>query len=181
MYIIITAKGIYKMINISIAQIIKAHSIDKRGMYKRITKLTEEHGELYEAFMSNERLNVLEEGVDNLVVLVSLSYEIDNRCLDISQLKTNQSFVQKVNHNIEPFFLIAEYSINIGKMSDTLQKYDNIISSQYKGKSTLDNALDSIYLAIDSLMKFLLIFEPTEKELNALIIKKMTKWIEKVS
>lgn len=69
------------LLNIQINKIVEAMNIDKRGVFKRLTKLLEEQGELYEAYLSNNIPETVEEGMDNLIVLISLAYEVDKDSL----------------------------------------------------------------------------------------------------
>lgn len=175
-----------KSIDIQIHKITEAMIIDKRGIFKRLTKLLEEQGELYEAYLSNDINKTIEEGIDNLIVLISLGYEVNKDSLFHIQSVANNyletaidaaNIMSKADKNI----MLMNYSICIGNVADIFQKYESVTSSLYKGKATAEETLNTVTLAISTLINFMGLLSPDIDLMNNLIVKKTTKWIEKVS
>lgn len=175
-----------ELLNIQINKVTEAMNIDKRGVFKRLTKLLEEQGELYEAYLLNDLPSIIEEGVDNLIVLISLAYEINPESLIMVQEVANEglekAFENVLNmHKIDRSLKVMNYSVAIGHVADFFQKYENVASSVYKGKSTAEETLLSVNTAIFNLMNFVGLLCKDVALINELIIKKTNKWIEKVS
>lgn len=169
-------------INIQIAKVEHTMTIDNRGIFKRLGKLLEEHGELYEAYLLNHQENIVEEAIDNLIVLVSLAHEINKDSLFQIGHITNKGFNNESNTSSEDNSkLLMEYSILIGKMSDCIQKHEQIVSSRYKGGITSEETLLSISNSIFKLMNFVSRISKDSSFINQLIIDKVYKWTEKVS
>ena len=174
------------LLDIQINKIVEAMNIDKRGIFKRLTKLLEEQGELYEAYLSNNIPETVEEGMDNLIVLISLAYEVNKESLFLVQEVANEGIekaVQETANLLKPdrSFHAMNYSVSIGHVADIFQKYESVASSVYKGKATVEETLLSVNTAIFNLMKFIGLISPDVEAMNELIIKKTNKWIEKVS
>jgi hypothetical protein len=173
-------------INIQVAKIESVMSIDNRGIFKRLGKLLEEQGELYEAYLLSNKEDILEEAIDNLIVLVSLAYEINKDSLFQIGHIANKGYKYGADdiHETTDLYktnLLMKYSINIGKMADSIQKHENIISSRYKGLVTPEETLLSISDSIFNLMHFVSKISNNPLSINNLIIKKVAKWHEKVS
>ena len=173
-------------INIQINKIVEAMTIDNRGIFKRLTKLLEEHGELYEAYLSNDMNKTVEESIDNLIVLISLAYEVDKNCLNTLQLLINESYDKGIaDNNImwksDKTHLLMAYSVTTGAVADIFQKYENVISSRYKGAATADVTLASVCVAIQSLVYFISFVSKDSTLINSLMVNKTAKWLEKVS
>jgi NTP pyrophosphatase (non-canonical NTP hydrolase) len=174
------------LLNIQINKIVEAMNIDKRGVFKRLTKLLEEQGELYEAYLSNDIPKTVEEGMDNLIVLISLAYEVDKNSLTIIQEIANEGIEEAVQDSTlmwksDKNFKAMTYSVSIGHVADIFQKYESVASSVYKGKATAEETLLSVNTAIFNLMNFIGLISTDVEAMNELIIKKTSKWIEKVS
>lgn len=174
------------LLNIQINKIVEAMNIDKRGVFKRLTKLLEEQGELYEAYLSNDIHKTVEEGMDNLIVLISLAYEVDKESLNIVQEVANEGIEKAVQDSLimwksDKGIKAMNYSVSIGHVADVFQKYESVASSVYKGKATAEETLFSVNTAIFNLMSFIGLLSTDVDAMNTLIIKKTNKWIEKVS
>lgn len=175
-----------ELLNIQSNKVTEAMNIDKRGIFKRLTKLLEEQGELYEAYLLNVIPSIVEEGIDNLIVLISLAYEINPESLPMVQEVANEGLekafddvltVTKSDRSLK----LMNYSVAIGSVSDFFQKYENVASSAYKGKSTAEETLLSVNTAIFNLMNFVGLLCKDVNLMNEMIINKTNKWIEKVS
>jgi NTP pyrophosphatase (non-canonical NTP hydrolase) len=174
------------LLDIQINKIVEAMNIDKRGIFKRLTKLLEEQGEMYEAYLSNNIPETVEEGIDNLIVLISLAYEVDKDSLLLVQEVANEGIEKAIQDTAELLkpdrnFQVMNYSVSIGHVADIFQKYESVASSVYKGKATAEETLLSVNTAIFNLMKFVGLISTDVDSMNELIIKKTNKWIEKVS
>jgi len=175
-----------ELLNIQSNKVAEAMYIDKRGIFKRLTKLLEEQGELFEAYMLNDITSVIEESVDNLIVLISLAYEINPESLPMVQEVANEGLEKAFDDMLtvtknDRNFKIMNYSVAIGYVADFFQKYENVASSIYKGKSTAEETLLSVNTAIFNLMNFVGLLCKDVNIMNEMIIKKTNKWIEKVS
>ena len=174
------------LLNIQINKIVEAMNIDKRGVFKRLTKLLEEQGELYEAYLSNDIPKTVEEGMDNLIVLISLAYEVDKESLKILQKVANEGIEKAIQDSVmmwksDRSFKAMTYSVSIGNVADVFQKYESVASSVYKGKATAEETLLSVNTAILDLMHFIGLLTTDVSLMNDLIVLKTNKWIEKVS
>lgn len=174
------------LLDIQINKIVEAMNIDKRGIFKRLTKLLEEQGELYEAYLSNDTHKTVEEGMDNLIVLISLAYEVNKDSLLLVQEVAADGIkkaIQDTGDRLKPdrSFQAMNYSVSIGQVADIFQKYESVASSVYKGKATAEETLLSVNTAIFNLMSFIGLLSTDVDAMNTLIIKKTNKWIEKVS
>lgn len=174
------------LLDIQINKIVEAMNIDKRGIFKRLTKLLEEQGELYEAYLSNNIPETVEEGMDNLIVLISLAYEVNKDSLLLVQEVANEGIEKAIQDSIimwnsDRGIKAMNYSVSIGHVADIFQKYESVSSSVYKGKATAEETLLSVNTAIFNLMNFIGLISTDVEAMNELIIKKTNKWIEKVS
>lgn len=174
------------LLNIQINKIVEAMNIDKRGVFKRLTKLLEEQGELYEAYLSNDIPKTVEEGIDNLIVLISLAYEVDKESLKIVQKVANEGIEKAIQDSVmmwksDRSFKAMTYSVSIGNVADIFQKYESVASSVYKGKATAEETLLSVNTSIFDLMHFIGLLTTDVSLMNDLIVLKTNKWIEKVS
>jgi len=116
---------------------------DKKTLAERITKLSEEQGELAEAIVNNNFPEILEESVDNLLVSLSVYLDLDGE-IDVAQKAVSDGFkkgFKPVNNFLYNFALL---SIAIGQMAESCQKYSIISTSTYKGKSTKEEVLSSV-------------------------------------
>lgn len=175
-----------KSIDIQIHKITEAMIIDKRGVFKRLTKLLEEQGELYEAYLSNDIDKTIEEGMDNLIVLISLGYEINKDSLFHIQTVANEGIKKAIDPDTnlpiaDKNVLLMNYSVCIGNVADIFQKYESVTSSLYKGKASAEETLNTVNAAILTLMNFIGVLSDDTVLMNNLIVKKTNKWIEKVS
>lgn len=160
--------------------------VDRRGIFKRLSKLLEEQGELHEAYLANDIENSIEEIVDNFLVLISLAHEIDNNCFEALEQHAVRGIVHAIQDTSlmlknDKSLLLMKYAVSIGKVSDILQKHEKIISSAYKGTVTKEEVLAVIYSSIENLMHFCGYLTTDYEILNELIDKKTLKWVEKVS
>lgn len=174
-----------ELLNIQINKVTEAMNIDKRGIFKRLTKLLEEQGELYEASLANDVSMTIEEGMDNLIVLISLAYEVDANSLVLVQEIANEG-IEKAELTVmtskaDKALKAMNYSVAMGHVADIFQKYESVASSVYKGKATAEETLLAVNTAIFALMSFIGLISKDVAFMNTLIIKKTNKWIEKVS
>lgn len=182
------------MINLQVKKISEAMTFDKKDMFQRLTKLLEEQGELAEAILEHDIDNTIEESVDNLLVIASISYLIDNDSMVLLEEILNQSFEKSMqiklpeSDNAKFTSVLCDsviYNVTIGVMSDMIQKYLKVGASKYKGTVTKEEVLDSIQNAVKALVN-LMTFSfvenniPNDTEIvNDLILRKNEKWLEK--
>jgi hypothetical protein len=174
------------LIDIQKNKIVQAMDIDKRGVFKRLSKLLEEQGEMYEAYLLTNTNETIEEAIDNLIVLVSLAYEIDKNSLISVEMIASQGIQKAIDNSIlmvtdNPDRMLMSYSVCIGNIADMFQKYESVASSLYKGKVSAEDTLESVNKAILTLMTFIGQISTDTVFMNELIVKKTNKWIEKVS
>lgn len=182
------------MINLQVKKISEAMTFDKKDMFQRLTKLLEEQGELAEAILEHDIDNTIEESVDNLLVIASISYLIDNDSMIFLEEILNESFEKSMQLELPKednakFVTIAcdsmIYNVAIGVMSDMIQKYLQVGASKYKGNVTKEQTLASIQNAVRALVN-VMTFSFVENDIsnateivNDLILRKNEKWLEK--
>lgn len=172
------------LLNIRSGMITEAMEIDGRDVFKRITKIQEEHGELNEAHLEGDMLEASEEGVDNMLVLASIAHMLDKNSLPIVELHVNNAFQAGINDTLQTTelqlcHLLMNYTVRLGRLSEAVQKYEKVGASAYKGTITLEETLQEVYNSLDKVMFYVGKICKDHNLINELIIKKNAKWLEK--
>lgn len=150
---------------------------DRKNLFQRNTKLTEEMGELGEAIVLNDRSEMLEETIDTLLVAVSIhldlveDFESLNTIIDdaFSQSRTYQS--EKVHM---AFITLTGY---VGRFAEAIQKYSGVSTSSYKGKVSKEEVLSRIDKVIEQCAVLMAMQTSNHDIVNEIILKKNEKWL----
>lgn len=172
------------LLNIRSGMITEAMEIDGRDIFKRITKIQEEHGEINEAHLDGDMLEASEEGVDNMLVLASIAHMLEKSSLVAVEQHVNAAFQAGVNDSeqfteLQYCHLLMNYTVRLGRLAEAVQKYEKIGASAYKGIVTLEETLQEVYNSIDKVMFYVGKICKDHTLINELIVKKNTKWLEK--
>jgi hypothetical protein len=167
------------MINLQTFKIAQSMGFDQKNIFHRLTKAMEEQGELVEAFELNDFDETIEEAVDNLLVNTSIAYVIKPSSMADAQGIVNDAFNSATFDSSLSQGLLMKFIIKNGRMSDAIQKNQKIAASHYKGAVTDEEALQAVYTTLKVLCSFLRSVTEDVDKINALILKKNKKWLEK--
>jgi len=168
------------MINLQTFKIAQSMGFDQKNIFHRLTKAMEEQGELVGAFFELNDLNeTIEEAIDNILVNTSIAYVINPASMMDAQNIVNDAFNSATFDNSLSQGLLMKFIIKNGLMSDAIQKQQKIAASHYKGAVTDDEALQAVYATLQVLCSFLHSVTEDVDLINALILKKNQKWLEK--
>lgn len=167
------------MINLQTFKIAQSMGVDQKNIFHRLTKAMEEQGELVGAFELNDLHETIEEAVDNLLVNTSIAYVINPASMKDAQNIVNEAFNSAVFDSSLSQGLLMKFIIKNGLMADAIQKQQKIAASHYKGAVTDDEALQAVYATLKVLCGFLHSVTEDVDLINALILKKNQKWLEK--
>jgi hypothetical protein len=167
------------MINLQTFKIAQSMGFDQKNIFHRLTKAMEEQGELVGAFELNDLNETIEEAVDNLLVNTSIAYVINPASMMDAQDIVNEAFNTATFDNSLSQGLLMKLIIKNGLMADSIQKQQKIAASHYKGDVTDDEALQAVYSTLKVLCSFLRSITEDVDLINALILKKNQKWLEK--
>lgn len=166
------------MINLQITKIAESMSYDKKDIFQRVTKLTEEQSELLEAHVEkNDLQETIEEAVDNILVVSSIAYVIKHTSLLEAEKVVNMAYF--ADKDMSTDMLMTKYLISTGKMSDAIQKNQKIAASSYKGFMSDDDTVATIFTALTNVARLLATVTDDIDLINDIIIRKNKKWIEK--
>lgn len=167
------------MINLQTFKIAQSMGFDQKNIFHRLTKAMEEQGELVEAFELKDHEETIEEAVDNLLVNTSIAYVINPASMMKAQDIVNEAFNSATFDNSLSQSLLMSFVIKNGRMADAIQKHQKIAASHYKGAVTDEEAINSVYTTLKVLCSFLRSVTEDVDKINALILKKNQKWLEK--
>ena len=167
------------MINLQTFKIAQSMGFDQKNIFHRLTKAMEEQGELVEAFEIKDHEETIEEAVDNLLVNTSIAYVINPASMMKAQDIVNEAFNSATFDNSLSQSLLMSFVIKNGRMADAIQKHQKIAASHYKGAVTDEEALQAVYATLKVLCSFLHSVTEDVDLINALILKKNQKWLEK--
>lgn len=166
-------------ISLLTVKIAQAMGYDKKDIFQRLSKLLEEQGELLEAFMLSDFNETIEEAVDNLLVVTSIAFVINPDAIKMADDVVNNAFL---GFPVDPSIsqqLLMEYMVSTGQMSDAIQKNRKVAASSYKGQVSDEEAITFIFKSLTILSRFLASQTNDVQKINALVLKKNTKWLEK--
>lgn len=166
-------------ISLLTVKIAQAMGYDKKDIFQRLSKLLEEQGELLEAFMLSDFNETIEEAVDNLLVVTSIAFVINPDAIKMADDVVNNAFL---GFPVDPSIsqqLLMEYIVSTGQMSDAIQKNRKVAASSYKGQVSDEEAITVIFKSLTILSRFLASQTNDVQKINALVLKKNTKWLEK--
>ena len=166
-------------ISLLTVKIAQAMGYDKKDIFQRLSKLLEEQGELLEAFMLSDFNETIEEAVDNLLVVTSIAFVINPDAIKMADDVVNNAFL---GFPVDPSIsqqLLMEYMVSTCQMSDAIQKNRKVAASSYKGQVSDEEAITFIFKSLTILSRFLASQTNDVQKINALVLKKNTKWLEK--
>lgn len=167
------------MINLQTFKIAQSMGFDQKNIFHRLTKAMEEQGELVEAFDLKDYDETIEEAVDNLLVNTSIAYVINPASMMDAEALVNEAFNSASADSSLSQNLLIKYVISNGRMADAIQKQQKIAASHYKGAVTDDEAVTAVFATLKLLCSFLRSVTQDVDKINALILKKNQKWLEK--
>jgi hypothetical protein len=150
---------------------------DRKNLFQRNTKLTEEMGELGEAIVLNDRSEMLEETIDTLLVAVSIHLDLVE---DFESLNTiiDDAFSQSSTYQSEKvhmaFITLTGY---VGRFAEAIQKYSGVATSSYKGKVSKEEVLSRIDKVIEQCAVLMAMQTSNHDIVNEIILKKNEKWL----
>lgn len=164
------------LINLQLSKIAHVMSLDKRDIFHRLAKILEEQGELTKAILLQDKSEIIEETIDNLMVLTSIAYVVDERSMTEAQDIVNSIFHKNIYNKDQVITLWMKYHVDLGEMSNAVQKNQKIGASAYKGFATDKEVIKLVMNAITHITAFLS-FQTSDVELlNEIIVKKNAKW-----
>jgi hypothetical protein len=169
------------MISFEKNMILNAVTFDIKLLSERITKLTEEVGELAGAILLKNDPDIFEETVDNLMVIVSIYIDLGGKIEEL-ELACTDAVLSAKDFKSENFksneIRFLEYSNKIGKFAESAQKYSKISTSAYKGFINKETILQELkFLAYDCTY-FLGIQNSDFSVINNVISSKNHKWFK---
>ena len=100
------------LINLQLSKIAHVMSLDKRDIFHRLAKILEEQGELTKAILSQDKSEIIEETIDNLMVLTSIAYVVDERSMTEAQDIVNSIFHKNIYNKDQVITLWMKYITN---------------------------------------------------------------------
>lgn len=127
---------------------------DQKPLDKRLTKLTEEFGELGQGIILEDKTEILEESIDVLIVALSIYLDLGKNIED-AELVINESFSNsKISDNLYKSY--TQLAVINGLFAETLQKHLGVATSIYKGpvlKEHLVSLIEQIMQAAVGMIK----------------------------
>lgn len=155
---------------------------DKKTLFQRNTKLTEEMGELGEAIVFSDLKEMLEETIDTLLVAVSIHLDLSD---DFEVLNTlvSSAFDDAVSYQRESFhigFQIGFIKLTgyVGRFAEAVQKYSGVATSAYKGKVSKEDVLARIDTVIQQCVLLMAMQSNNYAVMNEIILRKNEKWLK---
>lgn len=166
------------MINLQ-QQLVKNSMIfDKKTLFQRNTKLTEEMGELGEAIVLNDRAEMLEETIDTLLVAVSIHLDLSDDFDSLNTIIAN-AFDETLSYQSEKlqmgFITLTGY---VGRFAEAIQKYSGVATSSYKGKVSKEEVLSRIDKVIEQCAVLMAMQTSNHESVNEIILRKNEKWLK---
>lgn len=165
------------MIDLQQKLIKNAMVFDRKTLFQRNTKLTEELGELGEAVVLNDREEMIEETIDVMLVAISvhldLSDDFDVLNKSINQTFNNKRFTSSENITMD-FIALTGY---VGRFAEAIQKYSNVATSAYKGSVTKQDVIARIDKVIEQCALLIAMQTSDDEIVNEIIHRKNSKWL----
>jgi hypothetical protein len=151
---------------------------DKKTLFQRNTKLTEEQGELGEAIVLNDRSEMLEETIDTLLVAVSIHLDLVE---DFEKLNTiiDNALIEKGSHQMDKFQMaFIALTGYVGRFAEAIQKYSGVPTSSYKGKVSKEEVISRIDKVIEQCAILIAMQTGDHDIVNEIILRKNEKWLK---
>ena len=137
------------MINLQQKLVKNSMIFDRKNLFQRNTKLTEEMGELGEAIIINDLSEMLEETIDTLLVAVSIHLDLVENFESLTTI-INNAFSEKCSYQSKKvhmaFIKLTGY---VGRFAEAVQKYSGVSTSAYKGKVSKEEVIIRIDRVIE--------------------------------
>lgn len=147
---------------------------DQKPLDKRLTKLTEEFGELGEAILNDDKSEILEESIDVLVVALSIYLDLGKN-LEDAEFVINATFKEKdISNNLYKSHI--KLSVLNGLFAESLQKYLGVATSVYKGVSTKEHLLSLVAQIMQGAVTIMKTQSVDGYFISEIINKKNGKW-----
>lgn len=170
---------------LDLIKIDKITKLDKKNIFERALKLSEEVGEVSEAILdylnnknNNNAEHIIEESIDCILIIASLMCMIDENYKDNNKLDISIDTIVT-----EPYEYLSIYlSKKLGKIAESILSYNNTSGCQYK-KKTVDDIINELTYTLNY-ATFIITKVCKENNISIsfiedLITKKMTKWENK--
>ena len=162
-------------------------ALNATGKENRMQKLQEEQGELAGALNCGRRQAIMSEGIDVLLMLLSIYGDHHKEDTDIARLGELASSIIKAFNKCSDshYSIVRQYLIvaeQIGVIAELNQKIDGVASSTYKLDSAdttdlLENQRTSVLAqAMNSVIGLIASTEFSQDEIQAEYNMKMDKW-----
>ncbi len=169
------------MFKFNTEQVLTSVTFDRKTLEQRITKLTEEVGELASAILNSDSKEIFEESIDNLMVLLSIFVDLNGSIGDLDKVCEDAFICSKnstVNFIKTPTVHFLEYSKSVGLLAESIQKYSATSTSLYKGKIDTPTILKQLNFLIYDLTFFIGTQKFTIEDVNSTIFIKNSKWLK---
>lgn len=170
---------------LDLVKINRITQLDKKNMFERTLKLTEEVGEVSEAILdylnnknNNNAEHIIEESIDCVLIIASLMCMIDENYKNNNQLNIEIDTVVT-----EPYeYLSMNLSKKLGKIAESILSYNNTSGCQYK-KKTVEDIINELTYTLNY-ATFIITKVCKENNISTSFIKKLTndkitKWENK--
>jgi len=162
------------MINMNKSLVETAMIFDQKPLDKRLTKLTEEFGELGEAILADDKSEILEESIDVLVVALSIYLDLGKN-LEDAELVINSTFSENtISDNLYRSHI--QLSVLNGLFAESLQKYLGVATSVYKGISSKEQLTSLIAQIMQGAVEIIKTQSLDGDVISETINKKNGKW-----
>lgn len=151
---------------------------DKKNLFQRNTKLTEELGELGEAIVLSDRSEMLEETIDTLLVALSIHLDLTD---DFNSLNTiiSDALSEKRYFQTEKIHLaFITLTGFVGRFAEAVQKYSGVATSSYKGKVSKEDVLTRVDKIIHQCAVLMAMQTSDYDIINEIILRKNEKWLK---
>lgn len=165
------------MINLQQKLVKNSMIFDRKNLFQRNTKLTEEMGELGEAIIINDLSEMLEETIDTLLVAVSIHLDLVENFESLTTI-INNAFSEKCSYQSKKvhmaFIKLTGY---VGRFAEAVQKYSGVSTSAYKGKVSKEEVIIRIDRVIEQCAILMAMQTSDHDIVNEIILRKNEKWL----
>jgi hypothetical protein len=151
---------------------------DKKTLFQRNTKLTEEMGELGEAIVLADFTEMLEETIDTLLVSVSIHLDLSDD-FEVMNTLISSAVDEASSYQLESFHIeFIKLTGYVGRFAEAIQKYSGVATSAYKGKVSKEDVLAKIDTVIKQCALLMAIQSNDHTFINGIILRKNEKWLK---
>lgn len=166
------------MINLQQKLVKNSMIFDKKSLFQRNTKLTEEMGELGEAIVLADFSEMLEETIDTLLVAVSIHLDLSDDFEGMNSL-VSSAVDESSSYKLESFHIeFIKLTGYVGRFAEAVQKYSGVATSVYKGKVSKEDVLARIDTVIKQCALLMAMQSNDHAVMNEIILRKNEKWLK---